>query len=193
MKLRVIQDRSRTVAASDTLLVAAWAALIAGLIEAARLAFVLVARDRMIFVSRDLGWMAPVGYLLLFMVPGVVLAALAALRPRLIPLGFVVFGFVTAAAFSVLLPFTKIARYASLLLAVGVGVQMARMISASPGLWRGRLRRQLVGAVGAVVLIAACTRGGIAWQERRTVAKLPAPPDGAPNVLLLILDTVRAA
>jgi arylsulfatase A-like enzyme len=49
----------------------------------------------------------------------------------------------------------------------------------------------LVSAL-AVIAIAGGALGWPRWVESRAIAALPAPPAGAPNVLLIVLDTVRA-
>ena len=53
-------------------------------------------------------------------------------------------------------------------------------------------RRSLVGLAGSLAIVAAASIGRHALAESRALARLPAPPPGAPNVLLIVLDTVRA-
>lgn len=77
-------------------------------------------------------------------------------------------------------------------LAAGVGVQGALLMqrhTVSTKRWAVRL---------AAVLAIVSAAGGVGFnvlrssRERRAVDQLPAVTDGAPNVLLLVLDTVRA-
>lgn len=82
---------------------------------------------------------------------------------------------------------------AALLLAVGIGIQASRM-SGSP--WMVRVRRGLPWAAAAVFALGAA-RGFSgprrqAAAELEALAALPLPRAGNPNVVLLILDTVRS-
>ena len=43
-----------------------------------------------------------------------------------------------------------------------------------------------------MLTLALATSGARAWSERRAVAALAPPPPAAPNVLLIVWDTVRA-
>src|SRR4029079_13762487 len=76
-------------------------------------------------------------------------------------------------------------------LVVGVGVQASRLTTGRP---MGRFTARVASALAVVAMLG---RGiyPIARRVRydRAVAALPSPPAAAPNVLLLILDTVRAS
>jgi arylsulfatase A-like enzyme len=153
----------------------------------------LAARDRLVFMSRDVVWMAPAAYVVLFGVIALCLAVLALVRPLLVPLPLTLFVFGFVAVFSLLLPISAIARWAEAMVAAGIGVQLARAVSQAPERWLSRMRR---ASVVMILLVAVAGTAGSAWRaiaERRAVAALPAATDGAPNVLLIILDTVRAA
>lgn len=78
------------------------------------------------------------------------------------------------------------------LVAAGAAVQVALLTKSRP--WQ---MRRWIGW-GAMALSAIAAIGGLgfngmrAWRERGTIARLPAASPEAPNVLLLVLDTVRA-
>ena len=145
-----------------------------------------------IWSSRDVVWMAPVGYLLVFGALAVPLALLAALRPRWVPQAAVVFLYATAAAFSVALLFPRIHPIASLLVAIGIGVRSAQSALDAGSGWP-RLARSAGGTVAALLALTAVgMRGMRAWRDDAAWRALPASADGAPNVLYIILDTVRA-
>jgi arylsulfatase A-like enzyme len=82
--------------------------------------------------------------------------------------------------------------WAGMLLALGAAVQMVRVFIARPERWR----RIVVGSTAVLIAAtgvwagAACSAGWIS--QNRTVAALPAAVEGSPNILLLVLDTVRA-
>jgi arylsulfatase A-like enzyme len=81
---------------------------------------------------------------------------------------------------------------AAWLLAVGVAVQAARVASSR---WRSAqvmVRRSLPWLTAVVVLLGMGLHGARYVTERRALALLPAVDGRLPNVLLIILDTVRA-
>ncbi|MFN8666691.1 MAG: sulfatase [Gemmatimonadaceae bacterium] len=172
--------------------VAAMAAILAGAAHVLVMGARSLGLGQFIWSSRDVVWMAPAGYLLVFGALSVPLALMAALRPRWMPQGVVVFLFATAAAFSVALLFPRIHHLASLLVAIGIGVRAAQAAGA-PDARAARLAR--TGAVVAAVglgLVSVGMRATRAWRDDAAWRQLPAAADGAPNVLYIILDTVRA-
>ena len=165
-------------------------ALGCGLSLTAGLAAVLVllvrrfALQQLTYEDADAAWTVPLGTLLLFGPPVLVAAALAFWFPRFVTLRKVTFVFATAAAYTVIVQLRGIHPAALMLVSIGVGARVAyREFSA-------RSRLLLVAVPLALVgLIAATVRGSLAWREHPAVQSVP--PDAAPNVLLLILDTVR--
>ncbi len=136
-------------------------------------------------------WTVPLGDLAILMVPGLLVAGLVWLRQGLVSLRAAAWLFATLALAGPLLGL-PIYDSACWLLAAGLGRWIGRGVAAlgpRPRRWAGR---GLVGLAGLLVLIAAITMGRQALAEHRALARLPAPTAGAPNVLLLVLDTVRA-
>lgn len=86
----------------------------------------------------------------------------------------------------------RVHKEAILLLALGLAVQTGRVLATRTG-WMTRMtRRAFAPAVfGTVILIVAVT-GWLRVRESRAMASLPDAEQGTPNVLLLILDTVRS-
>ncbi len=82
---------------------------------------------------------------------------------------------------------------AQLIAAAGVAAVVMRFADASPGRFARLVRRATAGTAAIAAL------GGLTWnalrfqKERSAAAAIPSAPTGAPNVLLLILDTVRAS
>jgi arylsulfatase A-like enzyme len=185
-------DPGRVENAARVLLAVVWAALFTGVLHAVQVPIAL-ARGHITFTSRDVVWMAPLAYLVIFIVPGIVGAAAAFLAPRLVRPPLAVFGAAAFGVFCLMLPHTQISRTASAILAAGVGVQLARMASANPERWWRRLRMQTIALAGLVVVAAVAMRGWLALRERGRIAALPEASAGSPNVLIIILDTVRAA
>lgn len=178
----------------DVLLAAMTFALAAGAFHAV---VSWVRRDMMhdllrTWMSPDTAWMAPLGYLVIFLPLAMLLAAAAAVLPRLPALRVATFAFASLAVFGGLLLFPRLHQYASLVLGIGMGTRLAGVIGADASRWRPRLAR-------AALFLALVTLGAWGYQagrralhERNAMAALGLAPAGAPDVLLLILDTVRA-
>ncbi|MGW8266346.1 MAG: sulfatase-like hydrolase/transferase [Longimicrobiales bacterium] len=143
-------------------------------------------------LSRDFYWMTPLGDFLFFTVVAVALLALSWSRPGAAtrPAVLGVFSGLTALALG-LVP-ERIHPLAVLILAIGVGVQVRRLARPAP---RSSLTLPVLTAVG-LLLVGGLTvrKEWTEWnRERQWVAtRAPAPGD-APNILLLILDTVRGS
>jgi arylsulfatase A-like enzyme len=82
-------------------------------------------------------------------------------------------------------------RLAILVLAAGLGIQIARWLARHVTGYRTVVRRTAPGLAGLLVLALVGTTGFERVRERIRVASLPPAAPGSPNVLLLILDTVR--
>ena len=139
--------------------------------------------------------------------------------PGLVSLRVAVFLFSCLSFFSLLSMFPRLHHYAALALAAGLAVQTSKLIGAHQrrcyslvntsmllGIFRERQRRDdalqgrddvisrrgvLVGAAGAVAGLALGLHG---WRQasRRAAANGAAAPGRRPNLLLIVLDTVRA-
>lgn len=196
----MIADRSGAAAdargglrALEMLAFAAWFGLATGLVDGT--ARVLHARfdDRAVGYDPDIIWMAPVAYLLLFAVLCTPLVLASRRWPRAAS-GRVFLPFMVALSASslALLAWGRIHTPALVLFAVGASVAGTRVLLARRGLlWRIAPRTlPLLG--GLTLLLAGATWGREIVSERMALARLPDARAGAPNVLLIILDTVRA-
>ncbi|MGE0555918.1 MAG: sulfatase-like hydrolase/transferase [Gemmatimonadales bacterium] len=171
----------------DALLFAAIAA------EAAGLAYWLVqlfrdkALGQIVWVAPQAVWMAPLAALALFLPLAVPLWIVARIRGGA-PL---IAGTVGAiATISLLLPFPQLARWASALIAIGVGTQIARAVRARRPNRRTVARAAI--ALGLVALVGGIGQAAIDAVSRASALRgLPTPSPTAPNVLLIIWDTVR--
>jgi arylsulfatase A-like enzyme len=177
--------------ALDVVLVAVWFALLSGFAEVARLALGRFVLHQYVHRSLQAVWTTPVAHLLLFALPMLVLVAVALARRRA-PFRTSVFVFAALAALAVLLGVPRLAAWAAALLAVGVATQLVRFAARREAFCLRLVRRTAPALLVVLVLTAAAALGASAWAERRAVAALPAPEAGAPNVLLIVMDTVRA-
>jgi arylsulfatase A-like enzyme len=143
-------------------------------------------------LGRDFVWMTPLGDVLSFLAAATLLLALGRRWPRATARPAVVGTFAGLCTLSLGLVPERLYPAAVLVLAVGVGVQAHRMT-------RGPARRPRLAprlALGGVLLVALLTArmewGRWVWRKY-WMSSLPVPTAAAPNVLLLILDTVRGA
>jgi arylsulfatase A-like enzyme len=180
------------VRAARLLLMAVWFGLLAGLLEASHLTVRIFFLHQIIGLSRHIVWMAPLADAFLFAVVGLFLFPIAWRWPKLISLRVSVFIFAFLSFLSLLISYPLFHRYAVLLLALGLAVQTARLISRRADKFQ-RLVQRTTWCLAALVLGLAV--GIYGWQylgERRALAQLPTAAPNAPNVLLITLDTVRA-
>ena len=137
-------------------------------------------------------WMIPLAHLAVFGAVGVALELLTRARPKL---AVVVAPRALACltALAILLAFRELSPIASVVLALGVAaraIPLAHRFGLAPRfarLTRASLPYLLVGLL--LLIVGRTTQ--IAWAEHEAKTR-PAPRVDAPNVLLLVLDTVRA-
>lgn len=165
--------------------------LLAGLGEVTLLGIAKFGLGRFTHLNPQLVWLAPLGYALLF----TLLAALAMLVGRRADRDLVVrivsFLALALGGSGILFLHQGLHELAALLLAVGVASQLSLVLARHSALaleWGGRALPPLAGVV---LLLFVGLNGGRAWAERRALASLPAAANDAPNVLLIIWDTVR--
>ena len=150
-------------------------------------------------MSQDGVWMSPLSYLIFFLVPAFPLVVLAATgrltRTSAIRSAVVLSVWLTI--FAILLPVTAIHRAAAAVLAAGGAVAMGRLVVGNPSVWLPRLRQLRAVTLVLLVGVVLGTVGSRTVATRRAYASLrslgSAGADAPPNVLLIILDTVRAA
>ncbi|MFN0178770.1 MAG: sulfatase [Gemmatimonadales bacterium] len=168
------------------------AGLAAGFLDRLSLALRAVVVEPIVFVGRHAWWTGPSATVLFFGIVLVGLAVVAALVRRVDRLwtaGVWAFGFL--AAFGALYSFPQIQRVAALLLSAGVATVLARRIGEPTPARRRGVRR--IGAVLCLstIGVAAASLTRDALRERR-LTPAAGTAAAAPNVLLLVLDTVRA-
>jgi hypothetical protein len=181
-------DRVR---ATDVLLLSLWFGLLAGLGETALRLVRMFLLHRFLFVSLDSFWTAALADAGLFFVAGLLLIGLRALLPRRVPLPGPVLLFTALTAFTWLLMYGPLWKAAAAIIAVGLGVQAGRIAKRHWTGFTGLALRTLPVLVLLVIVAGAGTR---LWLSHSSRWKGPraASAAGAPNVLLIILDTVRA-
>ncbi len=174
----------------QVLRLAAWFGLLTGLGEVALLAIRKYLLHRFLFASMDSIWMAPLADTLLFLGAGGLLLLVRAVLPRrLTPSPVLVF--TALSAFTILLMYGPLSRWALMILALGLGVQASRVARRHPEGFGRLVRRTLPAFLILVVLAGAGLRIWMATGQRRSLGGSTART-GAPNVLLIVLDTIRS-
>ena len=150
-------------------------------------------RHSYLWLSPHVAWMAPAMLSVFVLIPAGLLALIARFREEAKSLGLAsgVAAFVCCA--SLLYIYPRLHDLAVLLLAGGVAVQVARFVGARRIRFLGFVRKTVPWMVAAVAVAAATMNIAGALRERLRLGALVSPPADAPNVLLLILDTVRAS
>ncbi len=181
---------------SSFLIIAVWFGIVTGLVEAAELSLfqrINWARwGMLVHVSREIYWVSPLVDLIFFLVVASLVFLFSRISKRIPALRVLVFLLSFLAAYDLLTVPDRLYRNACLLLAAGVGVSFSRWIggrqAASVRFWK----RTSPFAIILLLLVFAGVEGGKYLQEQRAVAKLPAAAPGSPNVLVIVLDTLRA-
>ncbi|MCG6988866.1 MAG: sulfatase-like hydrolase/transferase [Gemmatimonadetes bacterium] len=143
-------------------------------------------------LGRDFVWMTPLADILYFLIAAGVLLALGRRWPHARNRSVVVGTFAGLCALELGLLPERLYALAIIVLAIGVGVQVHRMVKRPP-----RHRRLMPAAAVVGLLLAGGMTARMEWNEwvwnRYWMTGLPMAEAGAPNVLLIILDTVRGA
>lgn len=180
--------------ARDVLLLGAWFGLFTGLGAVALWAIKAFVLDRITLITPHIVWAAPVTFLVLGLLAGTVLVAAARVLPRLVQLHTVVFALALAGCACGLLTWeTELHHLAVGILSLGIAVQLAAFARRRPDTTLRLARRTLSVLVASVGAMTVALVVGPPAVEAWSLAHLPAARAGAPNVLLIILDTVRAA
>jgi arylsulfatase A-like enzyme len=170
-----------------------WFGIITGLGEVSILVFRKFYQRQIIFHGLDVAWMAPVSDAILFGMLGLLFAVVARGWPQL-NLGtksifvFLCLGFVSV----LLMMFAYVQNYALLILAAGLAAQLSNVVKARFQGFNSVVRYTTPGLLFLVLSTAVFVHGMRFFAERRLVAALPVSKPHAPNILLIVWDTIRA-
>jgi arylsulfatase A-like enzyme len=190
-------DRARVVlhriGAVDVLLLSAWCGLAAGLLEAGvRVVCGNIAPiQRLYMVSRHFLWLGPLSNLLLFLGMGLVLSVASKLSPRAV--GWLGPRLICACATLPVLmaAFPQVHAEAWAIFGLGIAVQLVPTLELRITALRRGLLWSFPLMLGLVIVFASYVFWGDRLKQAREVGR-PLPPANSPNVLLIVLDTVRA-
>ncbi|MBM3888786.1 MAG: DUF229 domain-containing protein [Verrucomicrobia bacterium] len=181
----------------NLLLLAAWFGLLAGAGEALCIAVFYVKRWVLLDKVSEFLWTIPLTDAVLLGMFGGVLCVLARLWARLRRLQTMIFWFGFVAVSYLLMSALSLLGWAlwglaAFLLAAGIAMRLAAVAAKRPRALYRLVMWTAPAVVGVSLAVGAVTAGGYWLAEQRAIARLPPAPSGAPNVLLLVLDTVRA-
>lgn len=169
-------------------------AMLTGVLHATALAVEHFFLHRIVWYGLEFIWMAPAAYAGAFLILGLPCLLGAWYRPSF-PWPALAAGYgVVLGVFGLLLPYPQVARVAALVMALGAGLRVYQVARRKEG---ARLGRLAFRATMLLVLVAASTIPGLPLV--RPLLAGPAGPaatasgERPPNVLVIILDTVRAA
>ncbi|MGH7507771.1 MAG: hypothetical protein ACRELX_19110, partial [Longimicrobiales bacterium] len=177
----------------SALLLAACAGLLFGVIEIGLLGIAKFGLHRFTHLNPQIVWLAPLFYATLFMLLTLLLLGLRRVWPRLPLLRVLVWLVVFIGVCGSLFLIVRLHRGAAMLVAGGIATQAARLAPRYRPLVRTVARRALPALALLVAAAGLGLNGSRSLGERLGVASLPAARAGAPYVLLVIWDTVRAA
>jgi arylsulfatase A-like enzyme len=175
---------------------ALWFGMVAGLVEGAGLLlFQRINWEQWgisVHVARPILWISPIVDVTLFLLIGLAIVLVSRPWPKLPAFRAAVFAFSALTLFDWLLIPHRLYYIACLLLPLGVGVVFSRWANSQQLVLLCFWRRTL--PVLGLLLIAAviAVQGGSRLRERRQLANLPAATPGSPNVLVILIDTLRA-
>jgi arylsulfatase A-like enzyme len=142
-------------------------------------------------VNRHYLWMIPCAHLVIFAVCGLGLGLVAKFWPKA-AVRLAAYLLCGLASLALLLIQAGLHKLTYILLACGFASLVAPLIVARTRHLRLYVRRVLPGLAGAVAALACFAYGRELLWEHRALTRLAAATPGAPNVLLIVLDTVRA-
>src|SRR5262249_9021622 len=147
--------------------------------------------NRLYGMSRHFVWLAPLANLLLFAAMGSVLAVATRLRPRRWGwLGPRIIGF-WAVLPAPMVASARIYPLAWAILWPGIASRLASIVERRSTGLRRALLASFPALLATVLVLAGLIFGRDRLKEWREAGH-PWPPAGSPNVLLVVLDTVRA-
>jgi arylsulfatase A-like enzyme len=176
----------------DVLILSAWCGLAGGWVEVgARVLAKVLPGHRTYEMSRHFFWMAPLANLLLLSGIGLFLALATRFWPG--RGGWLASRLVGALAVlpALVLMDLRIYLWAWAVLALGISSRLIPILERHPTEARRWLLRSFPALAGGVLVLAASIIGGD-WLAARREASRPLPSGDPPNVLLIVLDTVRA-
>jgi arylsulfatase A-like enzyme len=192
-----VQTNRRPTASLGLLLtVAAWFGITTGLIEAVGLLLFQrinwAAWGHMMHVSEEILWISPLLDSLFFVLVALVVLLVTLVKPRITAVPVLIFAFTFLAAYDWLTVTGRLYYAARLLLALGFAAAFTRWSKQHEVLIVEFCRRSIVWLVAVFLLVLVGVPAGRWFRERNALSNLTHALPATPNVLLIVLDTLRA-
>ena len=177
-------------------MLAAWFSVVAGMVEGAGLMLFQKINwanwGHTAHVAPKIIWLAPLWDFLLFALVGLGVALLGYLVPKLPALRVAVFLLAALTFYDWLALPERLTHTSAVLLALGLATVVVRAFSQRQVPLLHFWKRSLPWLAAALVLAWAGIQGAGWLGERTALSRLPAAQPGAPNVVVLVVDTLRA-
>lgn len=178
---------------------AVWFGLLTGLVEGALLytlrTFELL-KGQITYLGSgwQVMWIAPIFDALLFLLAGAGLAALTLFLPQVWVKRLALFTFSFLMAFSWLgtILSGRLSPVAFIILAAGIGYQLSLTLFEREKRFAPFVGRTVKGLSVFVLLVLVVVQSGYWLKEQVAVRNLPPAKESAPNVLWIVMDTLRA-
>lgn len=178
--------------ARQVLVVAVFLGLVSGSWESLVIADRSLRRGEFVFRGTDYPWTSPLGHVAWFVAAALGLLLLRVLLPRRMTPTVMTVLLASTCAFAVVANVRPIAGWSKAVLALGIGFQAGRFLAARLDSLLRTSRRGATVLAATVAAVALAVAGHRSWTESEALAALPPATPGRPNVLLVVLDTVRA-
>jgi len=180
----------------SVLVTAFWFGVVAGLIEG----LLLLAFQRInwqqwgrgIHVSSEILWISPLVDTVFFLLIASAVALVGRFIPRLPGFRVVVFLLTFLSVYDWLALTNRLYRRSCLLLALGIATAFIRWIKKRESAATVLVRKSIGWIFAAFVLTFSGIQGGKWLHERVATADLAVAAPGSPNVLVIVIDTLRA-
>jgi arylsulfatase A-like enzyme len=180
--------------APTVLLLCVWAGLLTGLAEAIKAVLTYSIKQQPNWAyAFEVIWMAPLAAVGIFVATGFIILLLALGWRSLRSLGVTTF-ILSVLGCYILLRLLPIGLFpwAALLLSIGLAVQVVRLVAKHSQGFRVLVRRSTLVMATLIVGVAVGFPVSKQLAEKRAMGQLDLARPGLPNILLIILDTVRA-
>jgi hypothetical protein len=176
---------------TDPLVLGVWFGLLSGLCQVSILLFKKMVLHQSILFGPHVIWMAPLADAMLYAAGAVFVVVFNWWRRSSLSLtGISVFTFLLF--LSVVSAYESLHILAAILLALGLTIQTVRWLKNYIGATAAMIHRTLPWLAALVVCLAITVYSWQALTERFAIANLSNPKPSASNVILIVLDTVRA-
>ena len=181
---------------ASLLLSAGWFALLAGIVEGAGL--LVFQRTnwpqwaRVLHVSKEILWISPVVDLVFYVSIACAVMLVSRALPRIPSLRVLVFILTFLTAYDWLLVTGRLYKRACLLLALGIAVACVRWLKSHEGSAVRFWKRSSPVLFAVFLVLIVGIEGGKRLHESHATSNLPSAAPGSPNILLIVIDTLRA-